>query len=153
MATAAPAGPHINHYRLRRVASSAEKSCSICYKPTDCVLISTDSKDWFYVCQSHLVAGFATPIAAPAAVAKPDDKAKLEAEIAKVKKEYEAKEAQKKADKEKEEKGGSWMPSVGGLISKAASGVVQAIQPAATPTTMTPPAAVVVPEPKDYGKS
>jgi anti-sigma factor RsiW len=114
--------------------------------------MSADSKDWFYVCKSHLVAGFATPIVATAEPASnKDEKAKLEAEIEKVKAEYAAKEEKRKKDEKEKGKDGSWIPSVGGLISKAASGVVQAIQPAAAPAAVSSPSvAVTASEPKEF---
>ena len=33
-----------NIYHLRRVADTAAKACSICYKPSSCVLITPDNK-------------------------------------------------------------------------------------------------------------
>lgn len=46
--------PFRNSYRERKVAASDAKSCLICFKPSTSVLITDNSKDWFYVCSSHL---------------------------------------------------------------------------------------------------
>ncbi|GMG32856.1 unnamed protein product [Ambrosiozyma monospora] len=46
--------PFKNLYKKRKVQATQSKSCSICYKPTDTVLITLNSKDWFYVCDVHL---------------------------------------------------------------------------------------------------
>lgn len=87
---------HINHYRRRQVAQANEKPCSICSRPTDCVLMSTDSKDFFYCCPQHLKdKGFATPI-----IDKAEKDRLRDIEIAKVKAEYEEKQ-KRKAEKEK----------------------------------------------------
>ena len=37
-----------NIYHLRRVADTAAKACSICYKPSSCVLITPDNKVCIY---------------------------------------------------------------------------------------------------------
>lgn len=53
--------PFNNIYRKREVAESESKACAICFKHTNSVLITLNSKDWFYVCASHLKdKGFAT---------------------------------------------------------------------------------------------
>ncbi|KAG7848102.1 hypothetical protein KL941_002281 [Ogataea angusta] len=44
--------PFPNIYQLRRVSSDNAKPCTICYKSTQAVLVS--SPDFFYVCESHL---------------------------------------------------------------------------------------------------
>ncbi|GME83713.1 unnamed protein product [Ambrosiozyma monospora] len=46
--------PFKNLYKKRKVQATQSKSCLICYKPTDTVLITLNSKDWFYVCDVHL---------------------------------------------------------------------------------------------------
>ena len=92
----------VNHYRRKLVAQANEKACAICHRPTSVVLMSVDSKDWFYCCQQHLKdSSFAQPIIDQAAEA-----ARLkEIEIKKAKAEYEAKEARKlELEKEKAEK-------------------------------------------------
>lgn len=50
MATA----PFPNHYTCRLVSASDSKACSVCYKPTTAVLLSQNSADFFYICESHL---------------------------------------------------------------------------------------------------
>lgn len=53
--------PFNNIYRKREVAENESKACAICFKHTNSVLITLNSKDWFYVCVSHLKdKGFAT---------------------------------------------------------------------------------------------
>lgn len=47
--------PFENEYLLRLVASSQSKSCMICYKPSDHVLITTNNVDFFYICYQHLL--------------------------------------------------------------------------------------------------
>ncbi|KAK3385629.1 VPS4-associated protein 1 [Podospora didyma] len=91
-----------NVYTHRKVAETSAKSCEICYRPSTSVLITTDNKDWFYVCPSHLKdKGFCTPKIDPAEV-EARKKRELDEEIARVKKEYE--EKQKKKKKEEDEK-------------------------------------------------
>lgn len=92
--------PHINHYRLRLVAPASEKPCSVCYRPTASVLMSKDSKDWFYVCAAHLQPGFATPHVDEAAEAA---KAK-QAQIDKAKAEYEARQKAKQEKRAADDK-------------------------------------------------
>lgn len=94
---------HTNRYRRRQVNQANEKSCAICHRPTDVVLMSTDSKDWFYCCAQHLKdPGLATPVV--------DEKAHQERlkkiEIAKVKAEYEQKEKERES-----KKSSSWLPN------------------------------------------
>lgn len=47
--------PFENEYNLRLVAGSQAKSCMICYKPSDHVLITNNNLDFFYVCYHHLL--------------------------------------------------------------------------------------------------
>lgn len=55
--------PFPNTYTSRLVASSNSKACSICYKPTTTVLVSSNNADFFYICSSHLKdKAFAEPI-------------------------------------------------------------------------------------------
>lgn len=75
------------------------------------MLITPDSRDFFYVCAGHLSdRGFATPVSqdgTPAPVPPKRDDAELQREIEKVKEEYEAKvkaKAKKKKQKEKSKK-------------------------------------------------
>ncbi|KAH8821213.1 VPS4-associated protein 1 [Xylogone sp. PMI_703] len=90
-----------NVYTHRKVAENAAKACEICYKPSTSVLVSSDNKDFFYVCAVHLKdRKFCSPIIDEAAVAAKKKK-EMEAEVERVKKEYE--ERQKKKEKEKEE--------------------------------------------------
>lgn len=94
-----------NTYHHRLVAPSASKPCFICYKPSTSVLITPDSRDFFYTCAGHLDdKGFCTavvsqssgPPAAATSTAEAKRKAALEAEIARVVAEYEAKQKRKK---------------------------------------------------------
>ncbi|KAK0737836.1 VPS4-associated protein 1 [Schizothecium vesticola] len=93
-----------NVYAHRKVAETSAKSCDICFKPSTSVLITTDSKDFFYICPSHLKdAGFCTPKIDQAAV-EARRKKELDDEVARVKKEYEEKQRKKKEEKEKKDK-------------------------------------------------
>ncbi|PKY02202.1 DUF1742-domain-containing protein [Aspergillus campestris IBT 28561] len=102
-----------NIYHLRRVADTAAKACSICYKPSSCVLITPDNKDYFYVCAAHLKdRHFCTPIVdteGAAAKKKREEEEALEREIEVVKREYEEKQRRKnksKGEDGKEDKDG-----------------------------------------------
>jgi len=82
--------PFKNRYHLRHTAQ--EKPCYICMKGTRVVLITPDSKDWFYACKGHLTdRNFASP------VVDTEEEARIakEKEIAKIKKEWEEKQATK----------------------------------------------------------
>ncbi|EDK39384.2 hypothetical protein PGUG_03482 [Meyerozyma guilliermondii ATCC 6260] len=46
--------PFPNDYTLRRVAESDSKACNICFKPTSCVLLSSNKVDFFHACEAHL---------------------------------------------------------------------------------------------------
>ncbi|PLN78879.1 VPS4-associated protein 1 [Aspergillus taichungensis] len=89
-----------NIYHLRRVADTAAKACSICYKPSSCVLITPDNKDYFYVCATHLKdRHFCTPIVdteGAAAKKKKEEEEALQSEIEAVKREYEERQRMKK---------------------------------------------------------
>lgn len=92
-----------NLYHKRLVAASNAKSCTICYKSTTTVLATPDSRDFLYVCPSHLqTTAFAKPVDRSP---QPDDKKKeeLDREIEAVKKEYE--EKQRKRSEKKKKKG------------------------------------------------
>ncbi|KAK4175820.1 VPS4-associated protein 1 [Triangularia setosa] len=92
-----------NDYTHRKVSETAAKSCEICYRPSSSVLITSDSKDWFYVCPSHLKdTGFCTPKIDHAAI-EARKKKELEDEIERVKKEYEEKQKKKKEKAEKKD--------------------------------------------------
>ncbi|KAK4663834.1 uncharacterized protein QC763_502390 [Podospora pseudopauciseta] len=92
-----------NEYTHRKVAETSAKSCEICYKPSSSVLITSDNKDWFYVCPSHLKdTGFCTPKIDHAAI-EARKKKELEDEIERVKKEYEEKQKKKKEKAEKKD--------------------------------------------------
>ncbi|TVY59214.1 UPF0589 protein [Lachnellula cervina] len=91
-----------NVYTHRKVANTASKSCEICYKPSTSVLVTPESKDFFYVCPGHLKdKGFCSPIIDEAAVAAKKKK-EMEAEVERVKQEFEEKQKKKKKEKEKE---------------------------------------------------
>ncbi|KAJ4155136.1 hypothetical protein LMH87_000395 [Akanthomyces muscarius] len=96
--------PFPNVYNHRKVAEASAKSCDICYKLSTSVLITPDSKDFFYVCAVHLKDRyFCTPKIDEEAVKAKREK-ELEAEKEKVKKEYEEKQRKKKEKEEKDKK-------------------------------------------------
>ncbi|KAM3512110.1 hypothetical protein MY11210_004246 [Beauveria gryllotalpidicola] len=88
--------PFPNIYNHRKVAEASAKACDICYKMS--------TSDFFYVCAVHLRDRyFCTPrIDEEAAKAKREQE--LEAEKAKLKKEYEEKQRKKKEKEEKDKK-------------------------------------------------
>ncbi|KAB5528023.1 VPS4-associated protein 1 [Coniochaeta sp. 2T2.1] len=93
-----------NNYIHRKVAEISQKSCEICFKLSTSVLITPDNKDFFYVCPSHLKdTGFCTPVVDQAAL-EAKKKKELEAEVERVKKEYEEKQRKKKEKKKDAEK-------------------------------------------------
>lgn len=98
-----------NIYHLRKVADTAAKACDVCYKPSSSVLITPDSKDFFYVCPSHLKdSNFCQPSESEvAALAEKKKKEDLAHEIEKIKQEYEnkmkKKEEKRKANKDKKD--------------------------------------------------
>ncbi|RDA83942.1 hypothetical protein CP532_3635 [Ophiocordyceps camponoti-leonardi (nom. inval.)] len=93
--------PFINLYTHRKVAESSAKACDICYKPSTSVLITPDSKDFFYVCPAHLKDKyFCTPKIDEDAVKAKREKALAE-EMERLKEEYEERQRKKK-DKEKD---------------------------------------------------
>ncbi|MCJ1310249.1 hypothetical protein MMC25_003911 [Agyrium rufum] len=94
-----------NVYHLRTVAETSSKACYICYKPTTAVMVTPDSKDFFYICRGHLLdRGFCSPIIDEAEAAAKKKQAELEKEIELVKKEYEEKLKRKKKGKEDKKK-------------------------------------------------
>ncbi|KAG8218816.1 DUF1742-domain-containing protein [Butyriboletus roseoflavus] len=96
----------------KRTAATA-KACYICYKPTATVLATIDTADFLYTCPVHLTdRGFATRVPDP----DPEPKKQLVSpeEVAKVKREWEEKQRQKK------DKGGG---QVDGDGKNAAGGV------------------------------
>ncbi|KAI1205063.1 DUF1742-domain-containing protein [Annulohypoxylon truncatum] len=85
-----------NIWNHRKVADTSAKACEVCFKPTTSVLITPESKDFFYVCPSHLKdRGFCSPIIDQEAVAA-KKKREMEEELERVKKEYEEKQRKKK---------------------------------------------------------
>ncbi|GAA5821853.1 hypothetical protein JCM11251_004744 [Rhodosporidiobolus azoricus] len=103
-ASSAPAGPPklVNLYHVRTVGTA--KSCFICHRETTCCLATEGVTDFIYVCRSHLLdPGFAKPAAtsspspASSPAASPAPPPVSQAEIDKVKKEYEEKQAKKVA--------------------------------------------------------
>lgn len=96
-----------NIWHHRKVADTAAKGCMICYKPSSSVLITPDSKDFFYICTSHLKdRNFAVPSEDEAKAAEErKKKEELDRAVEEVKKEYEEKLKRKKEKrKEKDEK-------------------------------------------------
>ncbi|KAF2653388.1 DUF1742-domain-containing protein [Lophiostoma macrostomum CBS 122681] len=97
--------PNVWHHR--RVAESSAKACWICYKPSTSVMITPDSKDFFYICVGHLSdRGFCLPDAEEAAAAEArKKKEEMDREIEKVKKEYEEKQTLKREKRKEKDKG------------------------------------------------
>ncbi|RCI14896.1 hypothetical protein L249_6998 [Ophiocordyceps polyrhachis-furcata BCC 54312] len=97
------AAPFLNLYSHRKVAESSAKACDICYKPSTSVLITADSKDFFYVCPAHLKDRyFCTPKIDEDAVKAKREKALAE-EMERLKDEYEERQRKKK-DKDNKDK-------------------------------------------------
>jgi hypothetical protein len=92
-----------NIWHHRKVAETAAKGCTVCYKPSSSVLITPDNKDFFYICPSHLKdRNFALPTDDEAkAMADRKKKEELDREIEAVKQEYEEKMKKKRAKREK----------------------------------------------------
>lgn len=134
---------HVNHYRRRLVAQANEKPCTICNRPTDCVLMSTDSKDFFYCCPLHLKdKGFATPIVDAA-----EQERLKQVEIAKVKAEYEEKQRRKaEQDKANEKKEDDKVKSSSSWLANPFSRSKNADKDKPVETTIALPA----PEPKEF---
>ena len=91
-----------NHYHRRLTAASSAKACFICYKPTPTVLITPDSRDFFYVCAGHLEdRGFAVAVDEEGKDKEKEQRDQaLKQEVEKVKREYKEK-MKKKAEKGK----------------------------------------------------
>ncbi|KAK4096123.1 DUF1742-domain-containing protein [Parathielavia hyrcaniae] len=93
-----------NHYAHRKVAETKAKPCDICFKLSSSVLITTGSKDWFYVCPAHLKdPAYCTPKIDQAAIEARKKRA-LEEEMERVKKEYEEKQKLKEKEAAKGDK-------------------------------------------------
>jgi len=94
-----------NIYTHRKVADTASKPCEICYKPSTSVLVAPDNKDFFFACSIHMKdKGFCSPIIDEAAIAA--KKKEMEAEVKRVKQEFDEKQRKKEKEKGKEtEKG------------------------------------------------
>lgn len=103
-----PTKPPTNHYTRRTTAPSASKPCYICHKPTQTVLITPCTRDFFYICPGHLHdRAFAVPAPGEpgasassgpeAAKKKKDDE--LAADIKALTAEYAARAARRKAAK------------------------------------------------------
>lgn len=91
-----------NLWHHRRVADTAARACMICFKPSSSVLVTPDSKDFFYICPSHLKdRNFAVPTEEEQKAAdERKKKEEIDREIEKIKAEYEEK-LKKKKDKKK----------------------------------------------------
>jgi hypothetical protein len=93
-----------------RQATATSRACYVCSKPTTVCLATTNAIDFLYACEAHLSdTGFATELVDPAAAAVAKEAVSKE-EIARIKAEWEAKEARKKEkdkgkDKDKDYKG------------------------------------------------
>ncbi|KAK0116845.1 hypothetical protein ONS96_012693 [Cadophora gregata f. sp. sojae] len=93
-----------NVYTHRKVADTASKACEICYKPSTSVLVASENKDFFYVCPGHLKdKGFCNPIIDEAAIAAKKKK-EMDAEIERVKQEFDEKQKKKKEKESAKEK-------------------------------------------------
>ncbi|ROV89871.1 hypothetical protein VPNG_10251 [Cytospora leucostoma] len=91
-----------NVYTHRKVAEAAAKGCDLCYRPSTSVLVTAEKQDFFYVCPSHLKdRWFCSPIIDQAAI-DAKKKQELEAEVDRVKKEYEERQRKKKEKEESE---------------------------------------------------
>jgi len=97
-----------NLYHHRRVAETGAKSCFICYKPSSSVLITPDSRDYFYICASHLKdRNFALPDADEVkSLEERRKKEELDREVEAVKREFEEK-MRKKREKRRGKSGKS----------------------------------------------
>ncbi|KAI1086994.1 DUF1742-domain-containing protein [Rostrohypoxylon terebratum] len=85
-----------NIWNHRKVADTSAKACEVCFKPSTSVLVTPESKDFFYVCPSHLKdRGFCSPIIDQEAIAAKKKK-EMEDELERVKKEYEERQRKKK---------------------------------------------------------
>ncbi|KAJ5907833.1 hypothetical protein N7495_000515 [Penicillium taxi] len=94
-----------NVYHLRRVADTSAKACMICFKPSTSVMITADSKDFFYVCPAHLQdRNFCSPVVDTEGKAKRLKEEQMAKEIELVKKEYEEKQRKKKEREKKSDK-------------------------------------------------
>jgi hypothetical protein len=90
----------------KKKTTATPRACFVCSKPTTVCLATTNAVDFLYTCEAHLSdSGFATELVDPASASKA---AVSKEEIARVKAEWEAKEAARKKAKEKakEEKSG-----------------------------------------------
>ncbi|KAI2463563.1 DUF1742-domain-containing protein [Annulohypoxylon bovei var. microspora] len=93
-----------NIWNHRKVADTSAKACEVCFKPSTSVLITPESKDFFYVCPSHLRdGGFCSPIIDQEAV-EAKKKREMEEELERAKKEYEEKQRKKKEKDSKSSK-------------------------------------------------
>lgn len=96
--------PFPNEYNLRTVAEASSKACFVCHRSSTKVLITTDNKDFFYTCPSHLTdRGFATPIIDEKAEAEKKKQEQLAKEKEAIIKEYEEKLKKKGKDEKKKE--------------------------------------------------
>lgn len=96
-----------NIWHHRKVADTAAKACTICYKQSSSVLITPDNKDYFYICPSHLKdRNFALPSDDEVkAMEERKKKEDMDREIEKIKKEYEEKMKRKKEKRKDKAKG------------------------------------------------
>jgi hypothetical protein len=89
---------HIFKNVQHKQATATPRACYVCSKPSTTCLATTNAVDFIYACEGHLLdPGFAAEIVDPNAskeVVSPE-------EIARIKAEWEAKEARKKKDKAK----------------------------------------------------
>jgi len=97
-------GPCSQHMSFQNIyfkrATATSRACYVCYKPTATCLATTNAVDFIYTCDAHLSdPGFSTEI-----IVDPPKEAVSKEEIARVKAEWEAKEARKKAKAQTGEK-------------------------------------------------
>ena len=102
--------------RTDKKTTATARACFVCAKPTTACLATTNAIDFLYTCEAHLSdAGFATELVDPASAAsasKPPAVSKEE--IARVKAEWEAKEARKKTKESGKGAGAGKDESAGG---------------------------------------
>ena len=119
----------------RGQATATSRACYVCSKPTTVCLATTNAIDFLYTCEAHLSdTGFATELVDPGAAAVKETVSKEE--IARIKAEWEAKEALKKAknkgkdkDKDKDSKAKSGEKGAGGEAEMEENGKKDAKSP------------------------
>ena len=124
-----------------RQATATSRACYVCSKPTTVCLATTNAIDFLYACEPHLSdTGFATELVDPGAAAAAAVAAKeavSKEEIARIKAEWEAKEARKK-EKDKDKSAGK---DAGGEAEKEEGGGGKKGAKSPSPSATSPTAA------------